>query len=329
MRIAILGTLLLVVPYLPSQAGKGTAGSVAQPLEVVHLGSGRKIVGNPIKQTGTILYLDVGFDILKVPLSAVVRRAPAGAASAKRKNNLGDDIFATAERPQKTIAEGAAEVGEAVVKIETGSGQGSGFILSKDGFIVTNFHVVKGEKEVKVTLYLKSRNGFDLKTVRKVKVVATSPHIDLALLKMTPPKGVQLQHVFIGDSRRAKVGEQVFAVGTPIGLERTVSSGIISVTNRTWSGFTHFQMTTPINPGNSGGPLFNLRGEVVGVNSAGHTGMQGLNYAIPAKYVIDFLRNRDAFAVDASRDKNGIHYMPGPRKPKPAQPKPAQPKQKQ
>ena len=82
------------------------------------------------------------------------------------------------------------------------------------------------------------------------------------------------------------------------------------------SGFTHFQMTTPINPGNSGGPLFNLRGEVVGVNSSGYLGSQGLNFAIPSKYVIDFLRNREAFAVDATRDENGVHYLPGPRRPK-------------
>jgi S1-C subfamily serine protease len=98
------------------------------------------------------------------------------------------------------------------------------------------------------------------------------------------------------------------------------------VTNRTFQGRTHLQITTPINPGNSGGPLFNLRGEVVGVNSAGYMGLQGLNFAIPSKYVIDFLRNRDAFALDSTRSENGIHYMPAPRKPapkKPARKKPA------
>ncbi|MCA8973525.1 MAG: trypsin-like peptidase domain-containing protein, partial [Planctomycetes bacterium] len=152
-------------------------------------------------------------------------------------------------------------------------------------------------------------------TVRKVKVIAVNPHVDLALLKMTPPPGVRLKFVYIGESDPVKVGERVFAIGTPIGLERTVSSGIISVTNRTWSGFTHLQMTTPINPGNSGGPLFNLRGQVIGVNSAGYLGAQGLNFAIPSKYVVDFLRNRDAFALDSSREENGVHYMPGPRKP--------------
>jgi serine protease Do len=140
--------------------------------------------------------------------------------------------------------------------------------------------------------------------------------VDLALLKMEPPAGVTLTHVFMGESEDCEVGERVFAIGAPIGLERTVSPGTISVRNRVLGGFTHFQMTTPINPGNSGGPLFNLAGEVVGVNSSGFLGSQGLNFAIPSKYVIDFLRNRDAFAVDSTRDENGVHYLPGPRRPK-------------
>jgi serine protease Do len=76
----------------------------------------------------------------------------------------------------------------------------------------------------------------------------------------------------------------------------------------------------PINPGNSGGPLFNLRGEVVGVNSSGYMGAQGLNFAIPSKYVIDFLRNREAFAVNDANEEHGIRYLPGPRKPKPGAP---------
>jgi serine protease Do len=112
-----------------------------------------------------------------------------------------------------------------------------------------------------------------------------------------------------------RVGDTVYAIGAPIGLDRTVSSGIISVTNRTFEGRCHFQITTPINPGNSGGPLFNLRGEVVGVNSAGYRGFQGLNFAIPSKYVIDFLRNREAFALDTSRSENGVRYLPAPGKP--------------
>jgi serine protease Do len=133
---------------------------------------------------------------------------------------------------------------------------------------------------------------------------------------MEPPAGVKLRPVFVGDSEAVKVGDSVYAIGTPIGLDRTVSAGIVSVTNRVLRGHTHFQITTPINPGNSGGPLFDLRGQVVGVNSAGYMGMQGLNFAIPSKYVIDFLRNRDAYALDATRSEGGLHFLPAPAKPK-------------
>ena len=125
------------------------------------------------------------------------------------------------------------------MKIVTAGGQGSGFITSREGYVVTNHHVVKGEIEAAITLYLRSKNGFDLKTVPKCKVIAINPDMDLALLKIKPPKGVRLKHVFVGDSEKVKVGHKVYAIGTPIGLERTVSSGIVSVTNRVFAGRTH------------------------------------------------------------------------------------------
>ena len=148
--------------------------------------------------------------------------------------------------------------------------------------------------------------------------VTINPEMDLALVKMERPADLALKTIFLGDSDAMQVGDTVYAIGAPIGLDRTVSSGIVSVTNRTFEGRCHLQITTPINPGNSGGPLFNLRGEVVGVNSAGYRGFQGLNFAIPAKYVIDFLENRDAFTLDTTRSENGVHYLPAPRKPRAA-----------
>jgi serine protease Do len=205
-----------------------------------------------------------------------------------------------------------------VVKIEAAGGQGSGFVTHSDGWIVTNFHVVEREVEVDVVVYSLGKNGFEPRTVRKCKVAAINPAMDLALVKMEAPADLALKTIFLGDSDGMQVGDTVYAIGAPIGLDRTVSSGIISVTNRTFEGRCHFQITTPINPGNSGGPLFNLRGEVVGVNSAGYRGFQGLNFAIPAKYVIDFLNNRDAFALDSTRSENGVHYLPAPRRPRPA-----------
>ena len=301
---------ILTIALLPQGPGEGPP---QRNPTTLHLGGGMLIVGPILKEDQDQIYVDVGYDVLRIPTSAVVRREEqtGGTGSAEA---IDEEIFFRAELPERSITEGAATFGEAVVKIESPAGQGSGFITSPEGYIVTNFHVVERETEVAVTLYLRSRNGFDLRTIRDVKVVATNPHLDLALVKMIPPEDVTLKHVYLGDSEVVRAGQRVYAIGTPIGLERTVSSGIVSVTNRTFGGLTRFQITTPINPGNSGGPLFNLRGEVIGVNSSGYMGMQGLNFAIPSKYVIDFLRNRDAFIVDPSRSEFGIHYLPAPRK---------------
>ncbi|MEZ5965061.1 MAG: trypsin-like peptidase domain-containing protein [Planctomycetota bacterium] len=305
------------VCFLTAQAVAGSDSAPAPavapaPLQRVHLADGRSVTGPVLKTTADAVWVDLGFDVLRIPLASVVRQEDV---AARATEVTVEDVFRQAALPERSIAEGAAAVEAGVVKIESAAGQGSGFVTSEDGYVVTNFHVVDGETEVDVTLYLKSRNGYDLKTVRKVKVIATNPHLDLALLKMDPPQGVSLTPVYLGDSDDVKVGDRVYAIGTPIGLERTVSNGIVSVDNRTFSGFTHFQITTPINPGNSGGPLFNLRGEVVGVNSSGFIGLQGLNFAIPSRHVIDFLRDRAAWALDTSRPEFGVHYLPAPHKP--------------
>ncbi len=308
MLAAILALALLPQGPLPLPIT-----SQDKPTQTLHLGSGKVIVGQILKEDEDHIYVDVGYDVLKIPSSAVVRRE--GMENTRGTEVIDEDVFFRTELPETSIAEGVATFSEAVIKIESPAGQGSGFITSPEGYAVTNFHVVDGETDVNVTLYLRSKNGFDLKIIRDVEVIATNPHVDLALIKITPPEGITLKNVYLGDSEIIKAGQRVYAIGTPIGLERTVSSGIISVTNRTLRGLTHFQITTPINPGNSGGPLFNLRGEVIGVNSSGYMGLQGLNFAIPSKYVMDFLRNRDAFVVDPSRSEYGIHYLPAPHKP--------------
>ncbi len=284
----------------------------ADDVQVLDLGSGCKLQGRVLRETEQAVLLDVGFDVLKVPLAAVLRRETVDGQ--RTGGVVRKQLWARAELPELSVAEGARLMGEAVVKVEAAGGQGSGFLTHEDGWLVTNFHVVEREVEVDVVIYPVAAGGFEPRTVRRCKVAAINPAMDLALVKMEPPDDLQLKTVFLGDSDAMQVGDTVYAIGAPIGLDRTVSSGIISVTNRTFEGRCHFQITTPINPGNSGGPLFNLRGEVVGVNSAGYMGMQGLNFAIPSKYVIDFLNNRDAFALDTTRSENGVHYLPAPRK---------------
>ncbi len=293
-------------PNLPSAAPPGPV------LELIELGDDRAIRGTILKETSDALIVDLGFDVLRVPRAAILRRERVGADAAGAAESRDEGIFFHRRGREQPVADVARLVGGAVVRIESPAGQGSGFLTSKDGHIVTNFHVVDGELKVDVVLYVRDGDALRTRTLREVPVLAANPAIDLALIKIDPPKDLELAPVPLGDSDEIKVGAEVFAIGAPIGLDRTVSSGIVSVTDRAFEGHTMLQITVPINPGNSGGPLFNLRGEVVGVNSAGYMGMQGLNFAIPSRYVRDFLKSRSAFVVDETRSEHGVHFLPAP-----------------
>jgi serine protease Do len=152
-------------------------------------------------------------------------------------------------------------------------GAGSGFIISKDGYIVTNNHVVEGAREITVTLANKKEYA--------AKVVGRDPKTDMALLKIEPKETLTVAS--LGDSDRLRVGEWVVAVGNPFGLSNTVTAGIVSAKNRVIGAGPYddfIQTDAPINPGNSGGPLFNLQGEVVGINTAIVPDGQGIGFAV-------------------------------------------------
>ena len=153
-------------------------------------------------------------------------------------------------------------------------GVGSGFVLTADGFIMTNAHVVDGADEVVVTLT--DKREF------KAKVVGADKRSDVAVVKI-PVTG--LNAVKIGDVNRLRVGEWVMAIGSPFGLENTVTAGIVSAKQRETGDYLPFiQTDVAINPGNSGGPLINMRGEVVGINSQIYSrsgGFQGISFSIP------------------------------------------------
>jgi serine protease Do len=153
-------------------------------------------------------------------------------------------------------------------------GVGSGFILSADGYVLTNAHVVDGAEEVIVTLT--DKREF------KAKPIGADRRSDVALLKI---EATGLPTVRLGDVNRLKVGEWVIAIGSPFGLENTVTAGIVSAKSRDTGEFLPLiQTDVAINPGNSGGPLINMRGEVVGINSQIYSrsgGYQGISFAIP------------------------------------------------
>ncbi|HZW36042.1 MAG TPA: Do family serine endopeptidase, partial [Candidatus Deferrimicrobiaceae bacterium] len=165
---------------------------------------------------------------------------------------------------------------------------GSGFIVSEDGYILTNAHVVEKADEVTVTLLDKEEF--------KAQVVGTDPKTDIALIKIKA--GKKLPFVHLGDSEKLEIGEWVLAIGNPFGLGHTVTAGIVSAKGRIIGSGPYddfIQTDASINPGNSGGPLFNLKGEVVGINTAIIQGGQGIGFATPihlAKAILGQLKEK-------------------------------------
>ncbi len=153
-------------------------------------------------------------------------------------------------------------------------GAGSGVIINADGTILTNNHVVEGAQEITVTLHDKREY--------KAKVVGRDPKTDVAVIKMDAIGPLKV--AILGDSEATRVGEWVLAIGNPFGLSNTVTSGIVSAKGRIIGAGPYddfIQTDAPINPGNSGGPLFNMKGEVIGINTAIIPNGQGIGFAIP------------------------------------------------
>ena len=170
--------------------------------------------------------------------------------------------------------------GNQMPKRENMTGLGSGFIISPEGYVVTNNHVISGADQITVIF----NNGID---EVPAELVGTDPKTDIAVLKIDPNK-VDIENVTWGDSSNSRVGDIVLAIGNPLGLGGTVTSGIISSINRDIGSGPYvdfIQTDAPINRGNSGGPLFNLDGEVIGINSmiiSQTGGSVGLGFSIPA-----------------------------------------------
>ncbi|ATX81117.1 serine protease Do [Mariprofundus ferrinatatus] len=178
---------------------------------------------------------------------------------------------------------------------------GTGFVISADGYVVTNNHVVDGADEVVV----KFNDGSEL----EAKIIGTDPKLDVALLKV---KGKKLKTVNVGNSDGLRVGDWVVAIGNPFGLGQTVTAGIVSAKGRVIGSGPYddfIQTDAAINPGNSGGPLFNIKGEVVGINTAIYSrsgGNNGIGFAIPmnlARPVLDELKEKG----HVTRARLGVH----------------------
>lgn len=300
-----VGVRCLLIAVLASTASRASA------MSTVKLKSGASIQGDVLTERADRVVVDLGFSVLSVPRDEIERITAENVSGAKSEDTA--DLYRiSAGQASLTVKENVDRVGEAVVQVRTPVGLGSGFIIHPSGYIITNEHVVAGEYTLTVTIFRRGSAELEKSVFNKVRIVALDSRLDLALLKIEDaPAGTVFPTVPVGDSNGLTEGQTVFAIGSPLGLDRTVSQGIISTRNRPMGGQLYIQTTTQINPGNSGGPLFNLRGEVVGVNNMKPmmTGIEGLNFAIPTVVLKNFLRNRDAYAFDARNPNAGYRYL--------------------
>ncbi len=282
--------------------------------EVIELRGGQRIEGEILKETAEEIFVDVGVDVVRVPVNEILNRRGSSEADHTTLEQE-SDVYQIANLPVRSIQELVNQFGEGVVLVETTSGLGSGFIINDRGYCVTNYHVVERETRITVTIFDRTETGdFRRRRIDDVQILALNPFFDLALLQIPEQANYEFTPTFIADDWELEQGEDVFAVGNPLGLERSVSQGIVSTTNRNFDGIVYIQTTAHINPGNSGGPLFNARGEVVGVTNMKLLESEGLGFAIPISYVKHFLANRDAFAFDENNPNTGFRYPDPPRR---------------
>lgn len=230
------------------------------------------------------------------PETAVLNQEDAVAETAVEPTSITNQIPASDPLADLFAQEQAfvsvyEQVNPAVVNIAVGSGQGSGFLFDTNGHIVTNNHVVEGGGSIVV--------NFDDGRQLPATIVGTDPSSDLAVIRVDPGQISDIAPVTLADSDALKVGQIVIAIGSPFGLQSSMTTGIVSALDRLFPGAvgpngTTFQIPdiiqtdAAINPGNSGGPLLNLRGQVIGVNTAIESpvrGSSGIGYAVPANIV--------------------------------------------
>lgn len=289
---------------------------VGQVVTVTLVGGG-KVSGTLLRDTDAGLAVDLQFDVLNLPPDKVLDVAAANSeeGTGSVASQIGDGLFTTGRLSAAPIPTLVDRYGDAVVLVRTASGLGTGFLISDQGHLITNYHVVEGQTRISVTVSTTTERGREKAEVKDVRIVSLQPLRDLALLQIdwdSESFGSMPRPVVINDADDLSAGDLIFAVGNPLGLERTVTQGIVSSTKRNIGQLRFVQTDASINPGNSGGPLFNARGEVVGVACAGFTFFDGLAFGIPVQDLRDFLLNHDAYLYDPSQPQNGVKYLDPP-----------------
>lgn len=316
------------------------AGLISADAEILQLKDKASISGRILAEKRDQVAVDVGYTVLVVPRNQIVRinrngerpepakpeppvaapvltpsPAPVETAPVLQPAEVTPSLFYSSggtPLQERSVRDLVNQIGEAVVQVRTPSGLGSGFIVNEDGYLITNFHVIEGETQISVEVYHQRGGQLSRKTYKQVRIIAMNKFADMALLKIDDKDAPKFMRVGLGDSDSLSVGERVFAIGSPLGFERTVTEGIVSTKTRPMQGTLYLQTSAQINPGNSGGPLFNLRGEVIGVTNMKITFGEGLGFAIPVETVKYFLNHRDAYAYDNDNPSNAYRYLEPP-----------------
>ena len=274
---------------------QGTARSAADQV-VIDLIGGASVKGVIVKETEREVFVDVGPTIVALPNNSIQSRRVVRNGEMIEEVIESDRVYRLGKGQPLPLEEAENLARGSVVRVLAGGGLGSGFIINEDGLVITNVHVVEGQRDIQLTIYLDDADGGARKEqIEDVEIVALNPFLDLALLRIPNADQYPLRAVKMASSDALQRSQKVFAVGTPRGFERTVSEGIVSDPYRSFAGQCYIQTTTPINPGNSGGALFNEAGEVVGVTNMKILQSEGLNFAIPLDQVKFFIDRRESF----------------------------------
>jgi serine protease Do len=291
--------------------------------DTIQLKNKAAVTGKVLAEKSDSLVVDIGYTVLVIPRDTIISRTADAAVKAPLATSLVNAVntpqfYSSDARPgtARDVQDLVKQIGEAVVQVRTPGGLGSGFFINAEGYLITNFHVIEGETEISVEVYHQTNGHLDRETYKQVKIIAINKFHDLALLHIEDKNAPKFKPVPLGSADALTVGDAVFAIGSPLGLERTVTQGIVSTKTRQLEGQLYLQTSAQINPGNSGGPLFNMTGEVVGVTNMKITFGEGLGFAIPVELVKNFLDHRDAFAYSTDKPNNPNRYLDPPTKTK-------------
>lgn len=277
----------------------------------IKLNSGEVVSAKILDKNNKRVVIEIADQLLNVPMEQVAR-VTLEKNLTQSDNTITKGLYSLGEEHRiKNLEDQVQSTQGAVVSIETPSGLGSGFFISSQGHIVTNVHVVERETRIVVIQHQQVDGELRKKRLSNIRILALAPLYDLALLQ-APESKTPYPFIPLSKGQNLQRGQMLYAIGNPLGLERTVSKGILSVLDRSFGGLRYLQTTVEVNPGNSGGPLFNMYGEVIGVINMKAIASEGLAFAIPVFYLKDFLDNNSAYLYDEKNANTGVQYNDAP-----------------